>query len=117
MALFSSNKKASAKAAPAKAAKLPEDGRLEGVLKAPWLSEKALIGTERGVYVFEVPARATKHEVAAAVEMIYKVTPKKVTMVNLPAKKVSLRTRRGEGARARRHKAYVHLKGGDSIQF
>jgi large subunit ribosomal protein L23 len=118
MALFSTNKKASAKSAQKpQTKKFPEDGRLEHVLKAPWLSEKALIGTEKGVYVFEIPARATKHEVAAAVEMIYKVTPKKVTMVNLPAKKVSLRTRRGEGSRARRHKAYVHLKAGDSIQF
>ncbi len=117
MALFSSNKKTSAKAVKPVAKKTPEDGRLENVLVAPWLSEKALIGTERGVYVFEVPPRATKHEVAEAVELVYKVTPKKVTMVNLPAKKVSLRTRRGEGSRARRHKAYVHLKAGDSIQF
>lgn len=119
MALFGNTKKTGTKkaSAPAKAKKLPEDGRLDGVLTAPWLSEKALIGTESGVYVFRVPRTATKHDVAAAVEMIYKVTPKKVTMVNLPAKTVSLRTRRGEGARGRRHKAYVHLKKGDSIQF
>jgi len=96
---------------------MPEDGRLENILKAPWLSEKALIGTERGIYVFEIPQRATKQDVAEAVQLIYKVTPKKVTVVNLPAKKVSLRTRRGTGSRARRHKAYVHLKAGDSIQF
>ena len=123
MALFSTttkkqaSKKAAPKAAPKAAKKLPEDGRLENILVAPWLSEKALIGTESGVYVFEVPRTATKHDVAAAVEMIYKVTPKKITMVNLPAKKVSLRTRRGTGSRSRRHKAYVHLKKGDSIQF
>ena len=96
---------------------MPEDGRLENVLVAPWLSEKALIGTERSVYVFEVPRTATKTDVKAAIELIYKVSPKKVTMVNLPAKKVSLRTRRGTGSRARRHKAYVHLKEGETIQF
>jgi large subunit ribosomal protein L23 len=117
MALFSTNKKTQKSPAQKAAQKFPEDGRLEDVLKAPWLSEKALIGTEKGVYVFEVPRTATKTQVAAAIELIYKVTPKKVTMVNLPAKKVSLRTRRGEGMRARRHKAYVHLKTGDSIQF
>jgi ribosomal protein L23 len=117
MALFSNDTKKKA-AAPKKAvAKLPEDGRLDGILAKPWLSEKALIGTESGVYVFEVPARATKTSVSQAVQAIYKVTPRKVAMVNLPAKKVSLRTRRGEGTRARRHKAYVYLKKGETIQF
>lgn len=86
-------------------------------LKAPWFSEKALIGTEKGVYVFQVPADATKTEVAAAIEKYYNVTPRQIRMVNLPAKKVSLRTRRGYGTRARRHKAYVYLKPGDSIQL
>jgi ribosomal protein L23 len=123
MALFSNDTKKKAAApkkasAPKKAvAKLPEDGRLDGILAKPWLSEKALIGTESGVYVFEVPARATKTSVSQAVQAIYKVTPRKVAMVNLPAKKVSLRTRRGEGTRARRHKAYVYLKKGETIQF
>lgn len=121
MALFSTNSKKAAApkkvAAPKAAKKLPEDGRLENILIAPWLSEKALIGTENGVYVFEVPRTATKTDVSNAVTLIYKVTPKKVTMVNLPAKKVSLRTRRGTGSRSRRHKAYVHLKAGDTIQF
>ena len=87
------------------------------VLKRPLLSEKALLGTENGVYVFEVPREATKTSVKAAVEKFYKVTPRQVRMVNLPAKKVSLRTRRGVGTRARRHKAYVYLKKGDTIQF
>lgn len=118
MALFGNSKKTVKKtAAPAAVKKIPEDGRLETILTAPWLSEKALIGTEKGVYVFEVPKTATKTDVAAAVELIYKVKPKKVTMVNLPAKKVSLRTRRGTGSRSRRHKAYVHLKAGDTIAF
>lgn len=122
MALFSNTtKKTTKKAAPKQASKvaktIPEDGRLESVLKAPWLSEKALIGTENGVYVFAIPARATKTDVIAAVELVYKVTPAKVNVVNLPAKKVSMRTRRGMGTRARRHKAYVYLKKGETIQF
>ena len=130
MALFSNNTKKKDSTLPASkqakktsvvpkkvTKKLPEDGRLENILVAPWLSEKALIGTENGVYVFEVPRSATKPEVSAAIEMIYKVTPKKIRMVNLPAKKVSLRSRRGMGARARRHKAYVYLQSGETIQF
>ena len=66
---------------------------------------------------FEVPRTATKHDVSDAVEQIYKVKPRQVRMVNLPAKTVSQRTRRGTGVRARRHKAYVYLKAGESIQF
>lgn len=121
MALFSNNTKKQApkkvSAPKAAAPKLPEDGRLDGILSRPWLSEKALIGTENGVYVFEVPARATKTDVKAAVEAIYKVKPRQVRMVNLPAKTVNLRTRRGTGTRARRHKAYVYLAKGETIQF
>lgn len=124
MALFSKTTKSKKASTPkvmnlpaGKAGKIPEDGRLEHILVAPWLSEKALIGTEQGVYVFEVPARATKTEVSAAVELIYKVKPRKINMVNLPAKTVSLRTRRGTGSKAARHKAYVYLKKGETITF
>lgn len=117
MALFSSDSKKKAPAKQAAKSLYNEDGRLARALKAPWFSEKALIGTERGVYVFEVPSDATKPEIAAAVESYFKVTPAKVRIANLPAKKVSLRTRRGEGYRAARHKAYVYLKKGDSIVF
>jgi large subunit ribosomal protein L23 len=111
MALFSSN--ASKKTGSSKL----DEGRVASALKAPWFSEKALIGTENGVYVFQIPASATKPEIKAAIEKFYKVTPRQIRVVNLPAKKVSLRTRRGQGTRARRHKAYVYLKKGDSIQF
>lgn len=116
MALFS---RKPAKAAPGKAVVVAkkDDGKIAFVLKRPWLSEKALIGTENGCYVFEVPGEATKLDVVAAIEKYYKVSPVKVRIANLPAKKVSLRTRRGEGTRARRHKAYVYLKKGDTIQF
>ncbi len=119
MALFSTKKntkKAPAKT-PAKEIKKSVDGREHTVLSAPWLSEKALIGTENGVYVFKVPANATKPQVAAAIQTIYNVTPRQVRMVNLPAKRKALRTRRGFGVRAARHKAYVYLNKGESIQF
>lgn len=113
MALFSSKSKNGS----AKKAVVNTDGRLSDVLKAPWLSEKALIGTESGVYVFAVPSSATKTDVADAVESIFKVRPRQVRMVNLPAKRKALRTRRGMGAQAARHKAYVYLKKGETIQF
>jgi large subunit ribosomal protein L23 len=121
MALFNEKKevktKKAATASPRAAKKVAADGRHHTVLKAPWFSEKALIGTEKGVYVFEVPTDANKFEIAAAVESIYNVTPRQIRVVNLPAKKKPLRSRRGFGSRAARHKAYVYLKKGDTIQF
>jgi large subunit ribosomal protein L23 len=87
------------------------------ILTAPWFSEKALIQTDRGVYTFSVPRNVNKYEIARAIKEIYKVTPVKVRIVNLPGKRVSKRTERGNAIRARRRKAYVYLKKGDSIQF
>jgi large subunit ribosomal protein L23 len=92
-------------------------GRTADVLRAPWLSEKALIATERGVYVFQIPDGATKYDVSAAVIAIYKVTPRKVNIVNLPGKLVMMRNRRGLGKQSARRKAYVFLQAGDTIQF
>ncbi|OGG67702.1 50S ribosomal protein L23 [Candidatus Kaiserbacteria bacterium RIFCSPHIGHO2_12_FULL_56_13] len=87
------------------------------ILKAPWFSEKALIQTEHGVYTFAVPKGVNKYEIAKAIKEIYKVTPTKVRVVNLPGARVSLRTRRGVATRAARRKALVYLKKGDTIQF
>jgi large subunit ribosomal protein L23 len=87
------------------------------IIREPWFSEKALLVTEKGVYTFAVPLRATKADIAGAIKEIYKVTPKKIRIVNLPAKSKAMRTRRGEGTRAARHKAYVYLNEGDTIQF
>lgn len=87
------------------------------IIRAPWFSEKALIATEKGVYAFVVPVRSTKAEIATAIKEIYKVEPRMVRVVNLPAKRKALRTRRGVGARSARRKAYVYLNTGDSIQF
>lgn len=121
MALFSSStKKTTKKAAPVKARGVlaHDDARLANVLKRPWFSEKALIGTEKNVYTFEVVPSATSTDIANAIEKAYGVVPAQVRLVNLPAKKVALRGgQRGVGTRARRHKAYVTLKKGDTISF
>ena len=77
--------------------------------------------TERGVYAFMVPARATKADIAGAIKEVYNVEPRAIRIVNLPGKKSaswrSARTRRGTGTRPARHKAYVYLNKGDTIQF
>ncbi|MDP2650322.1 MAG: 50S ribosomal protein L23 [bacterium] len=121
MAIFGNKKEekkapASLKLRRVRATKL-SDGIAHEIIHAPWFSEKALIVTERGVYTFMVPKRATKAEIAGAIKEIYKVEPRKICIVNLPGKKKALRTRRGVGTRATRRKAYVYLNKGDTIQF
>lgn len=92
-------------------------GAAHDIIRAPWFSEKALIATEKGIYAFAVRPNATKPEIAGAIKEIYNVSPRAVRIVNLPAKKKMMRTRRGVGTRAARCKAYVYLNAGDTIQF
>lgn len=119
MALFGSDKKekkvAEGKKRYARAASRPHASH--DFIRYPWFSEKALIMTEKGVYAFAVPSRATKATIAGAIKELYRVTPKAVRIVNTPGKKKNMRTRRGIGARAMRRKAYVYLNKGDTIQF
>ena len=93
------------------------DGVAHDIIRAPWFSEKALLMTDKGVYTFDVPQRATKAEIAGAIKEVYGVSPRDVRVVNLPAKKKTMRQKRGEGTRAARRKAYVTLNTGDTIQF
>lgn len=121
MAIFGTKKKgekkeSAKKAVHARAVKL-ENGLAHDVVRAPWLSEKALLSTERGVYAFSVAPRATKAQIAGAIKAIYNVAPKKVRVVNVKGKSKSLRTRPGEGFRSLRRKAYVYLNAGDTINL
>ena len=93
------------------------NGVAHDLIRAPWFSEKALIGTEKGVYTFEVSARATKASVAGALKEIYNVAPRKIRIVNLPGKRKAMRTKRGVGTRVARRKVYAYLNKGDTIQF
>ncbi|MDE2078886.1 MAG: 50S ribosomal protein L23 [Patescibacteria group bacterium] len=129
MALFSSKKKeekkdaapkATAKtAAPAKTAKASPapSTAFAHVLIRPRITEKAANMTTMHVYTFDIAKTATKKEVAAAVAALYKVTPVKVHVVNTPAKRMRLRTKRGFGAKPATRKAYVYLKKGEEIQL
>lgn len=93
------------------------EGTAHSIIRAPWFSEKALVATEKGVYTFEVPKSATKAQIAGAVKEIFGVTPRKVRIVHLPGKVKAMRTQRGYGVRAARHKAYVYVAEGESIQL
>jgi large subunit ribosomal protein L23 len=87
------------------------------VLIRPRITEKAATLTAANVYTFDIAKTATKREVAAAVQALYKVTPVKVHVVNVRGKRVKMRRKRGFGTTAGSRKAYVYLKKGEEIQF
>ncbi len=67
------------------------------------------------IYVFDVAMSATKRDISHAVQALYKVTPQKVAIVSVPAKKVRhMRTGR-IGMKKSGKKAYVYLKKGETI--
>jgi large subunit ribosomal protein L23 len=90
--------------------------RLLQVLVAPQISEKATyIADKHEQVVFVVTPDATKPEVKAAVEMLFKVEVKSVQIANLKGK--SKRFGRGFGRRSDIRKAFVCLKPGQEINF
>lgn len=127
MALFGSKKntpvkkEAPKKEVAAKSAPAEKKGTvvlgMKEVLLRPRVTEKAANMTAEGIYTFDVRMNATKQDVAAAVKKLYKVTPRKVTVVNTPAKRVPLKRKRGFGKTTASRKALVFLKKGEQIQF
>ena len=67
------------------------------------------------VYTFEVTKESTKHSIEKEIKTLYKVTPIKVRIVNLPAKEVVVRGRKGMQSAVK--KALVYLKKGDKIEI
>lgn len=78
------------------------------VLRRPIITEKAATLSEKNCVVFEVAAKATKEDVANAVEAIYNVKPTKVNIVIVKGKVKSFRGRSSGTQRAVK-KAYVSL--------
>lgn len=64
-----------------------DEGRLMQVLVAPIVSEKATMAAEQSNAVtFKVLQNATKHEIKAAVELLFKVDVLGVSVVNTKGK-------------------------------
>lgn len=93
--------------------------RLMKVILGPVISEKATLVADRNrQIVFEVMADATKAEVKAAVELMFKDQKVEVANVNvLNVKGKAKRHGRFEGKRRDVRKAYVSLKGEGDINF
>lgn len=88
---------------------------LSSVLLKPKFTEKAVRQNMHRVYTFLVSPRATKSEIKKAVEMLFKVTPVKVTTMVKKAVSVNSRGRKGTSKSSKT--ACVFLKKGDVINF
>ena len=90
--------------------------RLLQVLLAPQISEKATyIADKNEQVIFRVATDATKPEIKAAVELLFKVQVKSVQVSNLKGK--VKRFGRSMGRRSDVKKAFVCLKPGQEINF
>ena len=91
------------------------------IIISPRITEKGAYLSEHGAYLFNVARDANKKEIADAVRTLYKVTPRKVTVVTVHGKLVMTRGGRGGRSRAGRtaegKKAYVYLKKGETIEI
>jgi large subunit ribosomal protein L23 len=87
------------------------------ILTRPRITEKAsyLIEAKNPVYTFEVAADANKVEIKKAVLNLYKVKALKVNIVNLPAKNVMRRGKKGTKSALK--KALIFLAPGATIDF
>jgi large subunit ribosomal protein L23 len=90
--------------------------RLYSVLVAPIVSEKStMIADKHEQVAFRVKQDATKQEVKAAVELLFKVQVERVSILNRKGKQKKFG--RFEGRRDHVRKAYVSLKPGQEINF
>lgn len=93
-----------------------DEGRLMQVLVAPIVSEKATMVAEKSNAVtFKVLQNATKPEIKAAVELLFKVEVKGVSVVNTKGK--TKRFGKTTGRRDHVRKAYVMLKPGQELNL
>ncbi|XZG71050.1 50S ribosomal protein L23 [Chitinibacteraceae bacterium HSL-7] len=92
------------------------ENRLLQVLRAPVVSEKStLVGEKSEQIVFRVSTDATKAEIKAAVELLFKVKVQDVNVVNVKGK--AKRFGRFSGRRADWKKAYVSLVPGQEVDL
>ena len=93
-----------------------DEGRLAQVLVAPIVSEKATrVGEKHNQVLFKVLRNATKPEIKAAVELMFKVEVAEVNTVSQKGK--VKRFGRSIGRRDHVKKAYVSLKPGQELNF
>ena len=93
-----------------------KEERLLQVILAPVISEKAtMLADKREQVIFRVATSATKQEIKAAVELLFKVQVADVQVANVKGK--NKRFGRFMGRRSDWKKAYVCLKPGQELTF
>ena len=93
-----------------------DEGRLMQVLVAPIVSEKAtMVGEKSNAVTSKVRQNATNPEIKAAVELLFKVEVKGVSVVNTKGK--TKRFGKTVGRRDNVRKAYVMLKPGQELNL
>ena len=93
-----------------------DQGRLAQVLVEPIVSEKATsVAESHNQVLFKVLRSATKPEIKAAVELMFKVEVASVQVLNQKGK--TKRFGRSIGRRDHVKKAYVSLKPGQELNF
>ena len=93
-----------------------DEGRLMQVLVAPIVSEKAtMIADKTNAVTFKVLQGATKYEIKAAVQLMFKVDVQSVAVLNIKGK--TKRFGKSVGRRDNIRKAYVTLKAGQELNL
>jgi large subunit ribosomal protein L23 len=93
-----------------------DEGRLMQVLVAPIVSEKAThVAEKSNTVTFKVLQNATKPEIKQAVETLFNVKVKGVSVANIKGK--SKRFGRSVGRRDNIRKAYVTLQPGQELNL
>jgi len=99
------------------AAKKYNVDQLMTVVLAPVVSEKStMVADKNRQYVFRVSDHATKPEIKAAVELMFKIKVDKVTLLNVHGKS-GKRFGKQFGRRRNWKKAYVRVAAGQEINF
>jgi large subunit ribosomal protein L23 len=99
------------------AAKKYNVDQLMNVVLAPVVSEKStMVADKNRQYVFRVADHATKPEIKAAVELMFKIKVDKVTLLNVHGKS-GKRFGKQFGRRRNWKKAYVRVAEGQEINF
>jgi large subunit ribosomal protein L23 len=93
-----------------------DEGRLMQVLVAPIVSEKATMSADKtNAVTFKVLQDATKYEIKAAVQLMFKVDVQSVAVLNIKGK--TKRFGKSIGRRDNIRKAYVTLKAGQELNL
>jgi large subunit ribosomal protein L23 len=107
--------KAAGAAKPATKGGVLAQARLYDVIVRPVVTEKSTRAAEQNKVTFKISPTATKKDVKAAVEAIFKVTVLKVNTINTEGKLKKFRGK--DGQRSDMRKAVVTLEAGQSIDF